>query len=134
MNTASCKAKGRRLQQFVRDEVLKLHPELTERDVVSTSMGVSGDDLKLSEQASKLFPFSVECANQEALNIWAKLEQTIGQNRTLTPLLVFKRNHTDTYCALRFSDFLLLLKKIKELEDEIRARELVRQLGEKVTK
>ena len=38
-------------------------------------MGDSGEDILLSPAARKLFPFSVECKNQEKLNIWSSLEQ-----------------------------------------------------------
>ena len=47
MKTQSAKAKGRRLQQWVRDlliEELEIHPE----DVESRSMGAGGEDLILS--------------------------------------------------------------------------------------
>ena len=44
MNPSSAKAKGRRLQQWVRDkliEMLDVHPE----DIESRSMGAGGEDL-----------------------------------------------------------------------------------------
>jgi hypothetical protein len=107
--TASKKAKGRRLQQYIVDKLLEKFPELTERDIRSTSMGKSGEDIELSEVASKSFPFSVEAKNQESLNIWAALEQAEGQNRELKPLVVFKRNRTEVYCALKFEDLIQLL-------------------------
>lgn len=110
MKTSSAKNKGRRLQQYVRDKVLELYPVLTDRDVRSTPMGVSGEDLQLSEVASKLFPFSVETKNQENISIWKALEQSISDNRNLTPLLVFKRNNSNVYCALKFEDFLRLVR------------------------
>jgi len=107
----SRKQKGRKLQQFVRDIVLKLFPELTIRDVVSIPMGVPGADVQLSEAASKLFPYSVECKNQEKLNIWTALKEAEGINRDLTPILVFKRNRSKVYCCLTFDDFIKLIKK-----------------------
>ena len=47
MKTSSAKAKGRRLQQKVRDLLLETFTELQPDDIRSTSMGVSGEDLQL---------------------------------------------------------------------------------------
>ena len=50
MRTQSKKAKGRRLQQWVRDiliEKLEVHPE----DIESRSMGAGGEDLIMSRSA-----------------------------------------------------------------------------------
>lgn len=116
--TASRKNKGRKLQQHVASKILELYPELTERDVVSVPMGMAGDDIRLSELGSNLFPFSVECKNQEKLSIWAALDQSSKTNRELTPLLVFKRNRSDVYCALKFDDFLKLAKKSEKNEEK----------------
>ncbi len=73
-------------------------------------MGVSGEDVQLSEAAVKKFPFSVEAKNTEKLNIWAALEQSETDNRDLTPLVVFKRNRSEVFCAMKFDDLLKLLK------------------------
>jgi len=113
--TASRKQKGRKLQQFVRDKVLEQYPSLTERDVKSTPMGCSGEDVMLSEAAVKLFPYSVEAKNVEKLNIWSALTQSESNNRELEPLLVFKRNHSKTYVALEFDYFMALLKRLDEV-------------------
>jgi len=74
-------------------------------------MGVTGEDIKLSEAASKLFPFSVEAKNQENISIWSALAQADSKERLLKPLLVFKRNKSEVYCALKFDDFLELVKE-----------------------
>ena len=73
MKTSSAKAKGRRLQQKVRDLLLETFTELEPDDIRSTSMGVSGEDLQLSPAARKLIPFAIECKNQEKLNVWDSL-------------------------------------------------------------
>jgi len=112
MNTSSAKSKGRRLQQYVRDKILALFPELTESEVRSTAMGQSGADILLSEKAKSLFPFNVEAKNQESLSIWKALEQSERDRKEgSVPLLVFKRNRSDVYCALKFEDFMSLIRK-----------------------
>ena len=75
MKTRSAKNKGKRLQNDVRDLILETFKQLEPDDVRSTTMGDSGEDILLSPAARKLFPFSVECKNQEKLNIWSSLEQ-----------------------------------------------------------
>ena len=60
MRTQSKKAKGRRLQQWVRDiliEKLEVHPE----DIESRSMGAGSEDLIMSRSAREKFPYSIEC-------------------------------------------------------------------------
>ena len=59
MKTQSAKAKGRRLQQWMRDllvEKLDVHPE----DVESRSMGAGGEDLIMARAARKKFPYSID--------------------------------------------------------------------------
>jgi hypothetical protein len=110
----SAKAKGRRLQQEIRDAILDAFPVLEPDDVRSTSMGASGADLLLSPAARNLFPFYVEAKNQEALNIWAALEQAeAGSTKVFTlaePLVVFRRNKSRIYAALPFEDLLNWVK------------------------
>jgi hypothetical protein len=115
MLTSSAKAKGRKLQQYVRDKLLEIFPELSDRDVISTPMGVAGEDIWLSEKANSLFPYSVEAKNQEGLNIWDALNKTEQSNRREAGILVFKRNKSKVYCAMDFDKFLELIKKLKEL-------------------
>ena len=64
MKTQSAKAKGRKLQQWMRNlliEKLEVHPE----DIESRSMGAGGEDLIMARAAREKFPMSIECKNQE---------------------------------------------------------------------
>lgn len=114
--TQSKKARGRVLQKEIVKRILKTFPQLTDRDVKSTSMGKPGEDVELSQRAAELFPYSVEAKNQEAIRIWDAIRQAESQNRGLTPLVVFKRNRSDLYCTMRFDDLLYLLKELNKLE------------------
>ncbi len=110
MKPRSAKNKGKRLQNKVRDLILeKFNKKLEEDDVRSITMGDSGEDILLSPAARRLFPFSVECKNQEKLNIWSSLEQAESNSGKHTPLLIFKRNRTKTYAVLEFDKLLELL-------------------------
>jgi high-affinity K+ transport system ATPase subunit B len=89
--------------------ILQTFPTLAERDVVSTTMGDTGADIKLSAAAFSKFPYSVECKNQEANKALLKMfaQSTAHSNKDGgTPLVVISANHEDVLCILRFKDFL----------------------------
>ena len=91
MKTQSAKAKGRRLQQWVRDkliEMLDVHPE----DIESRSMGAGGEDLIMARAARSKFPHSIECKNVEKLNVWDAYEQAVLNSGEYEPLLIMKKN------------------------------------------
>jgi hypothetical protein len=91
MNPSSAKAKGRRLQQWVRDkliEMLEVHPE----DIESRSMGAGGEDLIMARAARSKFPHSIECKNVEKLNIWEAYEQASANCNDYEPIVVIKKN------------------------------------------
>ena len=113
MKTSSKKAKGRKLQDFVRDKLRGLFNNLEEDDIKSAIMGESGEDIKLSPAARKLIPYSFECKNQERLNVWSSLEQAEENCNDRTPVLVFKRNRSKTYVAIEIDSFLTLIKQEK---------------------
>ena len=93
MKTQSAKAKGRRLQQWCRDQILETFTELSDDDVRSTSMGAGGTDVQLSSRAKELFPFSLEAKNTERVRIWDAFDQAESNCMEGTePLLVIKRN------------------------------------------
>ena len=111
MKTRSAKNKGKRLQNDVRDLILETFTELEPDDVRSTTMGDSGEDILLSPAARKLFPFSVECKNQEKLNIWSSLQQAEDNAGEPIPLAVFKRNRSKTYVAFELDKLMEVLNE-----------------------
>ena len=93
MKTQSAKAKGRRLQQWVRNlliEELEIHPE----DIESRSMGAGGEALIMARAAREKFPYSIECKNQESVNVWKSYEQAKENSGNYEPLVIIKRNNT----------------------------------------
>ena len=96
MKTQSAKAKGRRLQQFVRDLILHHHPSLEEDDVRSTAMGQGGEDIQLSPSARKLVPLSIECKSRANYAFYKDLDQaTANCPKGSQPVLIAKANHRD---------------------------------------
>ena len=111
MKTRSAKNKGKRLQNSVRDILFETFKEdLEPDDVKSAVMGDSGEDIQLSPAARKLIPYSIECKNQEKLNIWSALEQAEENSKESTPVLIFKRNRSKTYAVIEFKEFVELIK------------------------
>ena len=93
MKPRSAKNKGKRLQNKVRDLILEKFNQLEPDDVRSITMGDSGEDILLSPAARRLFPFSVECKNQEKLNIWESYSQAVQNCNDYEPVVVIKRNN-----------------------------------------
>ena len=110
MKTSSAKAKGRRLQQKVRDLLLETFTELEPDDVRSTSMGAGGEDLLLSPAARRKFGFSVECKNVEKLNVWNAYEQAEANCGKHEPLLVMKKNRKKPLVVVDAEYFIKLFK------------------------
>ena len=111
MKTSSKKGKGRRLQNYVVEQLAKSFTVLEDDDIKPAIMGESGEDIKLSPAARKLIPYSFECKNQERLNIWSSLTQAKDNSNGFSPILIFKRNRSNVYACI---DFELLLNFIKE--------------------
>ena len=106
---ASRKAKGRRLQQEVADAILAAFPELEPDDVKPAIMGESGEDIKLSPAARRLFPFATECKYQERISIWSALKQADANCGVHEPLLIFRRNRSKTYAVLELEALLHII-------------------------
>lgn len=114
MKTSSCKAKSRRLQDFVVEKLYDTFKDLEDGDIKSAIMGETGMDIKLSPKGKKIIPFGIECKNQEKLNIWSSMEQCEKNTKDLTPLLIFKRNRSKVYVCLEFDDFINIIKIKKD--------------------
>ena len=109
MKTQSRKAKGRRLQQqFMQLLIEKL--DIDPEDLESRSMGAGGEDLIMSKAARTKFPYSVECKNQESLNIWKAWEQANGNKGLYEPLVVIKKNGVRPLVVLDAENFLEMIK------------------------
>ena len=111
MKTQSRKAKGRRLQQkFMQLLIEKL--DIDPEDIESRSMGAGGEDLIMSKAARTKFPFSVECKNQEKMNIWSAWEQAINNRGIYEPLVVIKKNGVDPLGCIRCKSFYGICKGV----------------------
>ena len=110
MKTQSRKAKGRRLQQqFMQLLIEKL--DIDPEDIESRSMGAHGEDLIMSKAARNKFPYSIECKNQERMNIWSAWEQANENKGIYEPLVVIKKNGVKPLVVLDAENFLEMIKE-----------------------
>lgn len=124
MKVQSAKAKGRKLQQWVRDKIIGMFQHLTIRDVKSTSMGASGADVQLSEAAFKCFPYSIECKNQAKMKpVYDAYYQAKKQNAG-EPLVIIKTNHEPALAIITADHFFSLIndKKLNNDVEYVRKR------------
>ena len=111
MNVRSNKAKGRKLQNMVRDILRDSFPTLEEDDIKSQTMGMTGEDIVLSPAARKLIPYSFECKNVERLQFWAAVEQAESNSDNRAPAVVVKKNRREPYIAIPLDSFIELIKE-----------------------
>jgi len=128
----SRKAKGRRLQNWVRDTLLGVFPSLKkDEDVWCAIMGESGVDIKLSKEAQGLFPYSIECKNKETWKgLYDAYDQAIS-NASLEPVVVLKMNKRDPLLALDFKAFLNI---VKESSESVNLKDYFKKATTKLTK
>ena len=106
------KAKGRKLQNLLRDELRVAFPSLEEDDVKSQTMGMPGEDIVLSPAARKVIPYSFECKNVERLQFWSAVEQCeTNCKENIAPAVVVKKNRKSPMVAIPLDVFLGLIRE-----------------------
>ena len=116
MQTRSKKAKGRRLQNWVRDELLSLFTTLSNDDIYCAIMGESGADVKFSEKAKRypyLLSYSIECKNKETFKGIYDIIKQAHKNRkeNQVPLGIIKMNNFEPLAVLDAKFFFKMVRK-----------------------
>ena len=116
MKTSSAKAKGRKLQQHVRDVLLEAFPTLEPDDVKSTSMGAQGEDVQLSPAARKLMPIAVETKARNSIAACRFFEQAQEHARAVKggkahPVVVMKEDRKQPVVMVSLEFFFELLRE-----------------------
>ena len=118
MKPKSVKAKGRNLQNLVRDKLKDVYvhtsmiPRLHDDDIKSQTMGMPGEDIVLSPKAREIIPFSFECKNVERLNFFKALDQCEENTpEGSTPTFVVKKNNNKPYVCIQLDEFIRILKE-----------------------
>ena len=80
-------------------------------DIESRPMGSSGEDLIMGVQTKKIFPYSIECKNQEAVNVWKAYEQcSSNTSKKVESLVIIKRNKSKPLALVDAEYFINLHK------------------------
>ena len=113
MKPQSAKAKGRKLQQLVRDKLLELSDTFREGDIESTGMGQSGEDVQLSPHARDLLPISIECKHHNKMAVYSVIDQCKSNTPDgCQPVVVLKANYKKPVAVIDL-DYWTHLEKIR---------------------
>lgn len=122
IKTSSCKQKGRKLQQFVRDRIYHWFSTLSEGDVESRSMGSAGVDILLSPAAREFVPLSIECKNTTKHPTMGEIKQaTANRYPDTLPIVAWKphgKQYKDTLVMCKLEDLLELLERLKNVKEK----------------
>jgi len=117
MKTASAKAKGRRFQQWVARRVANVTGLSYGKDmhISSREMGQSGTDVRLVGKAAALFPYSIECKNQETWSIHQWIRQAKANEALGTRWLLFcKRNKDKPVVVMDAEEFFEIMRERRD--------------------
>ena len=110
MKPQSAKAKGRNLQKWFVEKLVEFL-KLDEEDLESRPMGSQGEDIIMGKQSTQIFPYSVECKNQEKLNVWDAYNQACENSGDYEPIVVMKKNGKKPLVVIDAERFLDVLRK-----------------------
>lgn len=111
MKPSSAKAKGRNLQNWIRELLIK-ELNIHEEDIKTAVMGESGEDIIMARAAREKFPFSVEAKNQQRLNVYEAYEQACSNCGKNEPLLIMKKNRKKPLVVMDAEKFIQLIKRL----------------------
>jgi hypothetical protein len=114
ITVASRKAKGRKLQNWMCEKISNLLdiPWGLDEDYEIRSQlgGQRGVDVIMSPRVRKMFPFSIECKNQETWTVHKDINQAKANVKDGTDwLLVYKRNCNNPVVVLDAEVFIKLI-------------------------
>ena len=108
--------KGKRFELKVAKYLAEKLQANIKRTPNSGGLSMKGDILCIDDN-SILSEFNWECKNQELVNIWKALEQSIHDclgNATKLPAVSFTKNLERDYVASELDDFVNLLIEVEE--------------------
>lgn len=111
MKTRSAKNKGKRLEKWIKSQLLTTFTDLTDDDIRTTVGAETGADLKLSAKARLLIPYQIESKNQERVKyIYDFYEQAQGHGN-LTPLVIICMNRQKPLAIVDAEHFIKMIKE-----------------------
>ena len=73
----------------------------------------------MARAARQKFPFSVECKNQEKLNVWDAYEQAQANSNGYEPIVVMKRNHKKPLVVIDAEYFISMVKEKDNVNGQV---------------
>jgi hypothetical protein len=119
---SSAKAKGRKFQQYIAEQLSKISgiPAGKDLDIESREMGQAGTDIKLYGKAKEMFPYSIECKAQENLSIPAWVKQARANLIKGTEWLLFsKQSRQEPLVIMEAKHFFSLLAELLKLKGKV---------------
>ena len=111
MLNRSRRAKSSRLQNLVRDKILKaFKPHLRKKDVQTPLNGVNGPDILLSRIAVKLCPYNFEVKNRNQMKGVYDWFKQASKNTKLSPVVVMKMNTRKPLAVIDLDTFVDLIR------------------------
>ena len=111
MLNKSRRAKSSRLQNLVRDKILKaFKPHLRKKDVQTPLNGVNGPDIILSRIAKKLCPYNFEVKNRNQMKGVYDWYKQAGKHTKLEPVVVMKMNTRKPLAVIDLDAFIDLIR------------------------
>ena len=120
MKTKSAKAKGRKLQDWVKTNLI-YYLNLSQKVIDIGShircaiMGERGADVMLSSSIKHLFPFSIECKNQETFKGMYKIIDQAGNHDKYPPIAFLKMNQKEPLILMEAKTFFEVYFNDKEV-------------------
>lgn len=111
MTPQGARAKGQRLQKWIRDLILATWPELEPDDVRNTASGQTGEDVQLSPAARKKVPYQIEAKNKarSQLHSYWSQAKTHGKHE---PMVIVHMDRSDTLVTVEAEHFFKLLREL----------------------
>ena len=113
------KAIGMLLQDFVRDEILRLNPELQKADVISTPPCINGEDIQLSDSGNRIvgdFLFECKSSKRGLVLVYDAIAQSKahakGRFNKYSIAVVSNPAEKTPLVVMELSPFLILLRDI----------------------
>ena len=66
----------------------------------------------MARAAREKFPMSVECKNQEKVNVWESYKQAEDNSKNYEPVVVIKRNNSKPLVLVDAEYFVSMFKKL----------------------
>lgn len=105
MKVKSSKAKGRRLQDWVRTALINIL-DIPHQDIKCAIMGEGGIDVNIHHSSLSKFPYNIECKNVERINIWKAWEQCCKHKGQGHPLLFLSKNRHSPLIVIDATHFI----------------------------